>query len=129
MVDEAQTMPLPLQRPCVAALKELARNYGSSVVLCTATQPALEEAPAPGQRVFVVGSKSRGSWRRMCRGCSPRCGAWRYGISAPRTMRRSRRGSPKGHQAGQAGVIAYLVRRLPDASPVCPRNCKGSWFA
>jgi hypothetical protein len=32
----------PLLRPCVAALKELASNYGSSVVLSTATQPALQ---------------------------------------------------------------------------------------
>jgi CRISPR-associated endonuclease/helicase Cas3 len=45
VVDEAQTMPLDLLRPCVAALKELQRNYACSVVLCTATQPALTAEP------------------------------------------------------------------------------------
>lgn len=41
ILDEAQTIPRSVLRPCVAALDELARNYGASVVICTATQPAI----------------------------------------------------------------------------------------
>ena len=43
ILDEAQTLPLRYLRPCVAALDELARNWRTTVVLCTATQPALTE--------------------------------------------------------------------------------------
>lgn len=48
ILDEAQTIPLHVLRPCVAALDELARNYGCTIILCTATQPALQEPRFPG---------------------------------------------------------------------------------
>lgn len=48
ILDEAQAIPLPVLRPCIAALDELARNYGCSIILCTATQPALSLPTFPG---------------------------------------------------------------------------------
>lgn len=41
--DEAQTLPVPYLEPCVAAIAQLVKNYGTTAVLCTATQPALEQ--------------------------------------------------------------------------------------
>jgi len=41
ILDEAQMLPTGLLLPCLAALSELVRNYGATVVICTATQPRL----------------------------------------------------------------------------------------
>ena len=43
VLDEAQTLPRHVLVPTVKVIDELARNYGCSIVLCTATQPAFDE--------------------------------------------------------------------------------------
>ena len=41
--DEAQMLPTEHLRPCVAAIAKLVERFRSSAVLCTATQPALND--------------------------------------------------------------------------------------
>ena len=40
--DEAQMLPGEYLKPCTAVMEELVQNYRSTIVLCTATQPALD---------------------------------------------------------------------------------------
>lgn len=43
VLDEAQLLPPEFLQPILSAIRLLAAHYGTSVVLCTATQPALKE--------------------------------------------------------------------------------------
>src|SRR5262245_57091252 len=49
ILDEAQILPTTLLAPCMSALRAL-RHYGTSIVMCTVTQPALGI-----ERIFSVG--------------------------------------------------------------------------
>ena len=47
ILDEAQTLPRQLLVPIARLMDELANNYGCTLLLCTATQPALDAQKFP----------------------------------------------------------------------------------
>ncbi|PKO21849.1 MAG: CRISPR-associated endonuclease Cas3'' [Chloroflexi bacterium HGW-Chloroflexi-1] len=62
MFDEAQTMPVGLVVPTLAALSHLQSSYGASVLFSTATQPALETAY---ERAEKAKRRSVTGWRPL----------------------------------------------------------------
>jgi CRISPR-associated endonuclease/helicase Cas3 len=53
ILDEAQSLPVRLLSPILTALRSLVHDFRSTVVFCTATQPALEK-----RQDFIVGIPS-----------------------------------------------------------------------
>ncbi len=43
ILDEAQALPVEFLTPCLRTLEDLHTHYGTSIVLCTATQPAIHK--------------------------------------------------------------------------------------
>jgi CRISPR-associated helicase Cas3/CRISPR-associated endonuclease Cas3-HD len=54
ILDEAQMLPTAYLKPCLQALSELVVNYGSTVVLCTATQPRIRELLDPSIQITEI---------------------------------------------------------------------------
>jgi CRISPR-associated endonuclease/helicase Cas3 len=54
ILDEAQALPVDFLSPCLRILQELADNYHTTAVLCTATQPAIHYQ----QDEFEIGLKN-----------------------------------------------------------------------
>ena len=76
--DEAQMLPLPHLRPCIAAMASLAEQFRSTVVLCTATQPSLNDllhAYAPDCPVMELCPKTVSVHDRFRRVCFKQAGA------------------------------------------------------
>lgn len=58
IIDEAQMIPTAFLRPCLNALVELVTNYNTTVVLCTATQPAIEKfLPSDFQPLEIIDNR------------------------------------------------------------------------
>ncbi len=70
VLDEAQSIPPRLLKPTLAVLEELVRHYGCTVVLCTATQPAITRRdgfPIGITAVTEIVPDSRALYRAMSR--------------------------------------------------------------
>ena len=68
--DEAQMLPLPHLRPCTAAMGALAEQFRATVVLCTATQPVLNDLLrdyAPHCPVTELCPRAAGEYERFRR--------------------------------------------------------------
>ena len=87
IIDEAQSLPIRLLDPILDGLRELCTNYGSTVVLSTATQPAFQEIdlfqqldateiiPNP-ERYFEQLSRVKYEWRLDTKPAWEEVAAW-----------------------------------------------------
>jgi CRISPR-associated endonuclease/helicase Cas3 len=58
--DEAQMLPREYLRPCLYAVDELVRNYGTTAVFCTATQPAVGKFLPEGRQLEELARNPQG---------------------------------------------------------------------
>ncbi|MGI6562831.1 MAG: CRISPR-associated helicase Cas3' [Clostridia bacterium] len=54
LFDEAQMLPIYYLLPCIRTISELVTNYGSTCVLCSATQPAIKDLFPKGTKITEI---------------------------------------------------------------------------
>lgn len=130
VLDEAQTLPLHLLTPCVAALDELVRRYNVTLVLSTATQPILDH---PRLAVDVVLPKATeiardvpGLFRAMRRAEVRTIGALRDDELALELCRRSQALCIVDHR-GHAQALFEAVREIENGAAVEALGGEGSF--
>ncbi len=67
VLDEAQVLPRPLLLPTLRMIDTLAQQYGCTIILCTATQPAFDSRQLPGGGLPLAGRELAPDPERLAR--------------------------------------------------------------
>jgi CRISPR-associated endonuclease/helicase Cas3 len=110
--DEVQTLPLPHLLPVVDVLKELVRAYGVTLVLSTATQPALKQRTDSSGRV----SPGFEGMTELVDGVAETFSELRrVQLTWPADLRRAVSWEELAREAGREEEVLVIVHRRPDA--------------
>ncbi|MBK8254887.1 MAG: CRISPR-associated endonuclease Cas3'' [Polyangiaceae bacterium] len=104
VLDEAQTLPPGLLEPAIDGLHTLVKHFGASIVICTATQPALNKSTwltSGFEKVHEIIPESYNLFSRLKRVET----RWPLGDSAPSYAELAR------EIAGERDVLAIVHKR------------------
>jgi len=122
VLDEAQTLPDPLLLPTLAALETLCAQYGCTVLLCTATQPALDAWWPAGTIPREIIPDSGALYRALCRTRVSQLGTLTVEQVAQRLREHSQALCIVSTRA-RAWTLYELLRDQPNAYHLSARMC------
>lgn len=131
VLDEAQLLPVPYLQPVVDVLRLLVKDYGVTLVLCTATQPTLESRNGFDQARQLRGFAA-GEIREIVDDVAGLYGALeRVKVHLPADLKTPSNWEQLAQQiAGHDAVLAIVGRRA-DARELYTRvkaeDCTGLW--
>lgn len=110
VLDEAQLLPPEFLSPILRALDELRKNYGVTILLCTATQPALESHRSPGfkfdglERIHEIMEDPPGLFNSLKR----------VEVELPRNLREPRTWEDLAEELERLPSVLCIVNRRDD---------------